>query len=130
VTAGEFLASTGMDLSRVGPFIDPVDPSSISMKPAPAWMRRLWSAGVEAMTVWTTIYVEPAFMAVPSERNGRLILHELIHARQWRRLGRLGFGWRYLTSYLGGRLSGLSHRDAYLAISLEVEAREAVPRMV
>jgi hypothetical protein len=130
VTAGQFLESTGLDLSRVSPYIYPVDPSSIEMRPAPGWMRRLWSKDVEAMTVWHIIYVGPAVLATPSERNGRLILHELVHARQWRQLGRLGFGWRYLTGYSSGRLSGLSHRDAYLAIGLEVEARETVPRMV
>ena len=35
------------------------------------------------------------------------------------------FIWRYLSAYVGGRLKGLGHRAAYLAIPLEVEARVA-----
>jgi hypothetical protein len=34
------------------------------------------------------------------------------------------FLWRYLSGYLRGRFTGLSHQDAYRAIPFEVEARQ------
>ncbi|MFZ9629473.1 MAG: hypothetical protein ACO3C1_09010 [Ilumatobacteraceae bacterium] len=51
-----------------------------------------------------------------------LMRHELVHVRQWRRHGALGFLSRYLGAYAAGRLRGLSHRSAYLRIPLEIEA--------
>jgi hypothetical protein len=58
----------------------------------------------------------------------RLLAHELVHVRQWRELGVPRFLWRYLSDYFRGRLRGLNHRDAYLAIPLEVEARAETGR--
>jgi hypothetical protein len=51
-----------------------------------------------------------------------LLRHEQVHVRQWRRHGVVGFGARYLGSYLSWRLRGKSHRGAYLRIPLEIEA--------
>lgn len=51
-----------------------------------------------------------------------LMRHELVHVRQWRRHGAVGFLWRYLGAYAAGRLRGHSHRGAYLRIPLEIEA--------
>ena len=59
-------------------------------------------------------------------REGRespyLLRHELVHVRQWRRLGAIGFLGRYLGSYARWRLLRKGHRGAYLRIPLEVEA--------
>ncbi len=52
-----------------------------------------------------------------------LLRHELTHVEQWRTLGVTGFLRIYLTDYFRGRRNGLTHYDAYLAISLECEAR-------
>ncbi|HKY15705.1 MAG TPA: hypothetical protein VJM33_12340 [Microthrixaceae bacterium] len=52
----------------------------------------------------------------------RLLRHELVHVRQWRQLGLMGFLVRYLGSYLGWRLRGYSHWAAYRRIPLECEA--------
>lgn len=57
------------------------------------------------------------------ERDVGLLAHELVHVRQWRELGVIRFLRRYLGAYVRGRLRGSGHRDAYLAISLEREAR-------
>jgi hypothetical protein len=59
-----------------------------------------------------------------------LLAHELVHIRQYRKLGWLRFLWAYGVEYFAGRLQGLSHRQAYRAISFEREARrgEAVAR--
>jgi len=51
-----------------------------------------------------------------------LLRHELVHVRQWKRFGVLGFGVRYVGPYLVWRLRGKDHRSAYLRIPLEIEA--------
>ena len=61
------------------------------------------------------------------DRSGRraLLAHELVHVEQYARLGIGRFLWRYVSEYARnlGRLR--SHRQAYSAISFEVEARVA-----
>jgi hypothetical protein len=52
-----------------------------------------------------------------------LLAHELVHVRQWRELGWVGFLVRYLADYGRGLIRLRSHRRAYLAIPAEVEAR-------
>lgn len=51
-----------------------------------------------------------------------LLRHELVHVRQWRRFGVVGFLVRYVGAYTLGRLRRKGHRGAYLRIPLEVEA--------
>ena len=51
-----------------------------------------------------------------------LLRHELVHVRQWKRFGIIGFGVRYLGPYALWRLRGKDHRSAYLRIPLEIEA--------
>jgi hypothetical protein len=63
------------------------------------------------------------------EGPGLLLVHELIHVRQWKELGVLRFLWRYIAAYLSARMRGQGHRGAYLAIPLEVEARAAARLM-
>ncbi|MEY2568024.1 MAG: hypothetical protein QOE35_2553, partial [Actinomycetota bacterium] len=52
----------------------------------------------------------------------RLLRHEMVHVRQWRRLGHLGFLRRYVGAYLRWRVKGYPHWGAYRRIPLEVEA--------
>ncbi|MDP9402906.1 MAG: DUF4157 domain-containing protein, partial [Actinomycetota bacterium] len=52
----------------------------------------------------------------------RLMRHELVHVRQWRELGVVGFLVRYLGAYFRGRCEGHGHWDAYRRIPLEVQA--------
>jgi hypothetical protein len=61
-------------------------------------------------------------------RSGSLIAHELVHVQQWDRLGAVGFLGQYLLSYLRNLVRLRRHRLAYLAIPLEVEARERARR--
>jgi hypothetical protein len=51
-----------------------------------------------------------------------LLRHELVHVRQWRRHGAIGFLARYLGAYALGRFRRKGHRGAYLRIPLEIEA--------
>jgi hypothetical protein len=73
--------------------------------------------GAAAITIGSVISVRAR-----AAGDERLLRHELVHVEQWRRLGFVGFVRRYLGSYLGWRLRGHSHRDAYRHIGLEVEA--------
>lgn len=52
-----------------------------------------------------------------------LVAHELVHVRQWREQGIVGFLRRYLADYIRGRRAGLDHDAAYRAIPFEIEAR-------
>lgn len=56
-------------------------------------------------------------------RASKLIAHELVHVRQFAELGPLRFISRYVSEYLRNLVRLRSHRRAYAAISLEVEAR-------
>lgn len=51
-----------------------------------------------------------------------LLAHELVHVRQWRELGVVGFLVRYVGAYLRWRVRGYGHWAAYRRIPLEVEA--------
>ncbi len=73
--------------------------------------------GASAITVGRLISVRRS--AAGSER---LIRHELVHVRQWKRFGFAGFLIRYLGAYSRWRLRGYGHWGAYRRIPLEVEA--------
>jgi hypothetical protein len=79
---------------------------------------RLWEggpvpAGADGITLGSLVIVREGMGDSPY-----LLRHELVHVRQWRRHGVIGFLVRYLGSYAAGRLRG---RD-YLHIPLEIEA--------
>jgi len=119
------LRAGGVDSLRVRLLIHPIDPESVRVRSAPVVMRRFWGRDISAMTLGKTIFLDPALMTAVQHRPGLLLVHELVHVRQWGELGVIRFLWRYLAGYLGGRRKGLGHRAAYLAIPLEVEARVA-----
>lgn len=73
--------------------------------------------GADAITIGRMISVRKAAAA-----DEHLLRHELVHVRQWRRLGFAGFLRRYLGSYVRWRLRGYGHWAAYRRIPLEVEA--------
>ncbi len=64
------------------------------------------------------------------DRSGRRILlaHELAHVEQYARLGTIRFLWRYMREYVVNLARLRSHRRAYAAISLEIEACAAAAR--
>lgn len=73
--------------------------------------------GAAAITLGPLVSVRRRFAA-----DDRLLRHELVHVRQWRQLGVIGFLVRYVGAYLGWRLRGYGHWAAYRRIPLEVEA--------
>lgn len=82
------------------------------------------------MTLWRWVLVDPALMRGSRQKLANVVIHEMVHLRQFAELGYLKFMWRYITEYLGGRLSGLAHREAYLAIDAEMEARETTEQVL
>jgi hypothetical protein len=83
---------------------------------------RLWvggpvPSGADGITLGSLVIVRDG-----AERSEHLLRHEQVHVRQWRRYGVVGFGARYLGSYLLWRLRRKDHHGAYLRIPLEVEA--------
>jgi len=77
-----------------------------------------WAApGADATTLGRFI-----FMRESAAGSERLLRHELVHVRQWRRLGIAGFGLRYVGAYVRWRLRRYGHWAAYRRIPLEIEA--------
>lgn len=57
--------------------------------------------------------------------GARLLAHELTHVRQYRRAGAAVFLGSYVGEYLGRRLAGARHAQAYCELSFEREAEKA-----
>jgi hypothetical protein len=74
--------------------------------------------GADGVTIGTTVYVRPGFLDQPT-----LLAHELVHVRQYTELGFIRFLATYIGEYVQNRVRLRSHRSAYLAISLEKQAR-------
>lgn len=91
-------------------------------------MRLLWGSGTGAITLGRRVFVDPDLLRGEPECLGRLVVHELVHARQWADYGPAGFLSRYLGRYLAGVLRGWGHRAAYRSNPYEAEAREAADR--
>lgn len=77
-------------------------------------------AGAGGMTLRRLILVRE-----DGDRTGgrRLLAHELVHVRQWKEHGTIGFLRRYVGAYLANLFRLRNHRAAYLAIPFEQEAR-------
>ena len=82
------------------------------------------------MTLFRLVLADPEVLDSGPGSLARFVVHELVHVRQFARQGYVRFMSRYLSEYWKGRLRGLDHRTAYLAISAEVEAREIAARYV
>ena len=80
------------------------------------------------------IYFAPGMMdryfaGAEPHRIGKLLVHELTHIEQVRRLGVLRHFGQYGGDYLKGRARRLGHWRAYEAIRLEEEARSVADRV-
>lgn len=119
------LRSAGLDPDEVAARLGLQALGAVSIRPAPRALRWMWGEGTAAMALPWGVYVRADLLFGDPGRLGPLLLHELTHLRQWRQLGVIRFLGRYVGQYLRGRFGGLDHRGAYLAISLEREARAA-----
>lgn len=128
--AGQAVARAGIDMDRLAWALPRVDPNQIVVRPASRLFRLFWGKGITAVAMPWGIYVHPARLGKGARNLGRLMVHELAHIDQWRRLGALGWARSYLGDYLRGRWAGLKHFEAYRAIGLEEEARAVASRIV
>jgi len=123
MNAAEALEVSGLDITKLADFIRPVRPDQVTIRTAPSVMRSIWGKGIEAMTLGNTVYVDPKVLNGPARALGLLVIHELVHVRQWRKRGVFSFLGTYGSDYLGGRRRKLGHRGAYRQIEYETEAR-------
>lgn len=130
MNAGRLLRGTGLDTAALRDLITPVDPDEINVWPASRWLRMLWRPGISGVTHWRWVFVEPELMRGDQARLARLVIHELVHVRQYTESGYLRFTARYISDYVKGRLAGKSPRDAYLGIAAELEAREVTAKAI
>lgn len=128
MNAGRVLTESGVDTDALRALIHPIQPEQVWLRPASSLMMRIWGPGIQAMTLFRWIFVDPRSLAGDKAKLSLLIIHEMVHLRQWSDHGVLGFLRRYLGDYLQGRFSGLTHRESYMAIDLEVEARQIQAR--
>jgi hypothetical protein len=85
-------------------------------------VRRL-ASGAHGMTVGRHV------LLVRGHEDSRpLLAHELVHVRQYAERGTLRFLVRYLADYARNLVRLRDHRQAYLAIPAEVEARQEAGR--
>lgn len=100
----------------------------VTVREAPAWFRALWAKGIVAVAMPWAVYFTPAMMdryesGAEPHRVGRLLVHELAHIEQVRRLGIVRHAFQYIGDYVRGRLRRRGHWESYRGIRLEVEAR-------
>lgn len=92
--------------------------------------RKLWRPGIGGVTHWKWIFVDPRLMRGDRKQLARLVIHELVHVRQFEQLGYLTFLTRYIWDYLIGRWGGKDRRQAYMDIAAEAEARDMVSKII
>jgi hypothetical protein len=73
--------------------------------------------GAAAITLGSVVIVRKR-----AADNARLLRHEVVHVRQWRHFGVVGFLARYLGAYLRRRADLYPHWAAYRRIPFEIEA--------
>lgn len=130
MNAGRILRNAGYDSDALRRWIAPVDPDEINVWPASSFFRRFWRSGIRGTTHWRFVFVEPELLRSDPKRLARLVVHELVHVRQFLAAGYVRFVVSYLKEYWIGRLGGKSPRQAYRDISLEREAREVTSRAI
>ena len=130
MNAGRLLRVVGYDTDALRVRIAPVNPDEINIWPASRVFRRFWRQGIRGVTYGRFVFVDSEVMRGDPEHLARLVIHELIHVRQFRAAGCLRFVKSYLKDYWAGRIGGKSSSEAYRDISYEREARELTNRTV
>jgi len=82
----------------------------------PWWLRLFLLRRVIAITLGRRIFI------AEGHASDALLRHELVHVQQAGELGVIRFLWRYAAEYVRNRRRGMTHDDAYRAISFEAEA--------
>lgn len=125
-SAGAIVVASGLTDTGVADIAD-----SVTVSRMPKILERLLGRGVHAITLGTSIYVRPdRYESLVQGNEAELLAHELVHARQWRDHGKVGFLAKYLSDYTRLRLLGLTHAQAYHGIGFEHAAFKESKRMV
>ncbi len=82
----------------------------------PWWLRPFLDRHTIAITLGRRVYV------AAEHATEAVVRHELVHVRQAGELGMARFVVKYVAEYLRNRRQGMTHDEAYRAISFEVEA--------
>lgn len=130
MNAGRILREAGYDTEGLRVQIAPVNPDRVNLLPASRFFRRFWRAGISAVTHGPFVFIAPEVMNGSRDRLARLVIHELVHVRQYRAAGYLRFVTTYLKDYWMGRMGGKSPRQAYLDIAQEREARDVTEHLL
>ena len=133
-TVGAALDIHGVDRDLLADVTPRVDPDRVPLRVASPWFRRFWAKGIRAITTPWAVYVHPEVaerLAQPHDDNALalLMVHELMHVEQLRRIGVARHTVEYVSDYLRGRASRLGHWEAYRRVRLEEEARAAAMLM-
>ena len=124
MNAGRVLRAAGYDSPELRVRVAPVNPDQVNVYPASRALRGLWRQGVRGVTLWKWVLIDPEVMRGDQDRLAKIIIHELVHLRQYIDQGWFRFTVNYLGEYWRARFRGEVHRHAYLNISAEKEARE------
>lgn len=130
MNAGRLLRETGYDVGALSAHIAPIDPDRVNLWPASSMARRFWRTGIKGVTQWRWVLVDPETLRGDRDLLARLVIHELVHLRQFRDQGFLRFMTGYVAQYWAARMRGFTPRQAYLDIKAEREARETTELVV
>lgn len=83
--------------------------------------RLVWP-GTSGWTLGERVFIKPK---LDESHRKRLVAHELVHVEQYRKHGIVGFLKQYFTDYAKNLVTCRKHRQAYLDIPFEIEARDA-----
>ena len=86
MNAGRLLRDVGLDTPHLRARIAPIDPDSVGFWPAAPMLRKLWRPGIRAVTLWRWVLVDPELMRGDKLRLARVIIHEMVHLRQFAEL--------------------------------------------
>ena len=123
-SAEEAAAAAGLDFHEL-------PARGVAITRMPRWVSAVLGPRAQAITLGRTVFVaDDRLEDVVRGRAPELLAHELVHVRQWGRLGVARFLCVYLADYLRLRMLGLGHFDAYRHIGLEWEAYNEARRIV
>ncbi|MFQ5948578.1 MAG: hypothetical protein ACE5KX_06940, partial [Acidimicrobiia bacterium] len=86
-SAAEPIRAAGLDNARLAEALPRVDPSTVPVWRAAGWFRLFWFKGIRAVTMPWGVYLAPEVLERAPADIGPLLVHELAHLEQWRRLG-------------------------------------------
>ena len=127
--ASEIVTAGGVDLPTLRKVLPRIDPRTIKGWEAPWFVKPIWGKRIAARAMAWGIYVRSDVMqrferGEEPERNAHLIVHELTHIEQWRRLGPIRHSVQYVGDFLRGVVAGKGTFASYKGIRLELEARQ------